>query len=589
MDEPQHGSRSAAGEPAPGVTDGQAQPTATDAPVPLTAALDQLAPLAAASQRPSSAQTPPLTAADNQPPTAADDQVLLRAMRGHFGDGPQPTYWLTRFVYLRAIGFIYCVAFLILHEQMLPLFGSHGLLPAQAFMDNVHEYSTFWRLPGLFWFGASDRALSWAADLGLLLSILVLCGLENAFVMAALWALYLSFVHVGQVWYGYGWETLLLEAGFLSIFLCPCTRVLPLRDPSAAALLVIYMQRWLLFRLMLGAGLIKLRGDPCWRDLTCLAYHYETQPNPHPLSWLLHQAPLWFHRAGTAFNHFVELIVPAFLLGRRSSRQLAGLFVIAFQTMLILSGNLSFLNWLTIAVALVCFDDAFWGRLLPRHIVQRAQRLEAARSPNRARDWVAIGLAVLVLVLSISPVMNMLSPHQRMNTSFEPLHLVNSYGAFGSVGKQRDEVILEGTPDARPGPGAHWRAYEFKCKPGDVKRRPCWITPYHYRLDWQMWFAALSNYEQEPWIVHLVYKLLHNDAGVLSLMANRPFPHAPPRFIRAERYRYRFTRIGQMNGAYWQRERLAAYLPPLSLDSPSLLEFLGEQGFLRSERLHVEP
>jgi hypothetical protein len=227
--------------------------------------------------------------------------------------------------------------------------------------------------------------------------------------------------------------------------------------------------------------------------------------------------------------------------------------------------------------------------LLPRHIVQRAQRLEAARSPNRARDWVAVGLSVLVLVLSISPVMNMLSPHQRMNTSFEPLHLVNSYGAFGSVGKLRDEVILEGTADARPGPGAHWRAYEFKCKPGDVKRRPCWITPYHYRLDWQMWFAALSNYEQEPWIVHLVYKLLHNDAGVQRLMANRPFPHAPPRYIRAERYRYRFTRIGHMNGAYWQRERIAMYLPPLSLDSPSLLEFLGEQGFLRSERLRVEP
>jgi hypothetical protein len=520
---------------------------------------------------------------------ATDDNALLRAMRGDFGPAPQPTYWLTRFVCLRAIGFIYCVAFLILHNQLLPLFGSHGLLPAQPFVDSLHQYSTFWRLPGLFWFDASDRALSVAADVGLSLALLVLCGVENAFVMAALWMLYLSFVHVGQVFYGYGWETLLLEAGFLSIFLCPWTRSLPLRDPSAAPVLVIFMQRWLLLRLMLGAGLIKLRGDPCWRDLSCLAYHYETQPVPHPLSWLLHQAPLWFHRAGTAFNHFVELIVPAFLLGKRSSRQLAGLLVIAFQTMLILSGNLSFLNWLTIAIALACFDDAFWSRLLPRALTLRAQRLEAERVPNRARVWLTAALSVLVLLLSISPVMNMLSPRQRMNTSFEPLHLVNSYGAFGSVGKVRDEVILEGTADARPGPGARWLAYEFKCKPGAVKRRPCWITPYHYRLDWQMWFAALSDYQREPWIVHLVYKLLHNDAGIQSLMANRPFPNVPPRFVRAERYRYHFTRLGEPGGAWWQRERVASYLPALSLDSPSMLEFLGDQGLLPAEHVDVEP
>jgi hypothetical protein len=186
-------------------------------------------------------------------------------------------------------------------------------------------------------------------------------------------------------------------------------------------------------------------------------------------------------------------------------------------------------------------------------------------------------------------VTNLLSGQQIMNTSFNPLDLVNTYGAFGSVGRERREIVFEGTTDAQPGETATWREYEFKCAPCDPARRPCVITPYHYRLDWQMWFAALSNYEQEPWIVHLVYKLLHNDAGVQRLMANRPFPHAPPRYIRAERYRYRFTRIGHMNGAYWQRERIAMYLPPLSLDSPSLLEFLGEQGFLRSERLRVEP
>jgi hypothetical protein len=532
-----------------------------------------------------SATTPQLDPAPQL--TAAEDRAWLQGMRVGWFQKSGATYRLTSFVYLRALGAIYCVAFLILHNQMLPLFGSHGLLPADLFVENLHRYSSFWRLPGLFWFGTSDATLSTAADVGLGLSLLVLCGVENAFVMIALWALYLSFVHVGQVFYGYGWETLLLEAGFLGIFLCPCTRVLPLSDPTPPPLAVVFMLRWLLFRLMLGAGLIKLRGDPCWRDLTCLAYHYETQPVPHPLSWLLHQAPMWFHRVGTLFNHVVELIAPAFLLGRRRVRHVAAGLMVAFQVMLILSGNLSFLNWLTIAIALASFDDESLRRLLPRRLATRAERLESVQRPSLARNWVVGALSVLVLVLSISPVANMLSPHQRMNTSFEPLHLVNSYGAFGSVGKTRDEVILEGTMDPRPGPNSSWRAYEFKCKPGDVRRRPCWITPYHYRLDWQMWFAALSDYEHEPFLVHLIYKLLHDDRGVQSLMANRPFPKQPPRYIRAERYRYHFTRLGSFNGAYWRRERIAAYLPPLSLDNPSLLEFLGQQGLVRAERLRL--
>ena len=515
---------------------------------------------------------------------ASDDQGVLRAMRSDFFGAPPSTFWLTRFVFLRALGFIYTVAFLILNNQMLPLFGSHGLMPADLFMEGVKQDGSFWRLPTLFWFDVSDSALRWGAGIGLALALLVLGGADNALVMAALWMLYMSFVHVGQTFYGYGWETLLLESGFLSIFLCPVTRISALRDPAPPAPLVIYMLRWLLFRLMFGAGLIKLRGDECWRDLSCLAYHYETQPNPHPLSWLLHQAPLGFHKFGVLFNHFVELIVPAFLLlFRRSLRHLAAALTIVFQISLILSGNLSFLNWLTIAVALACFDDSLYTRLAPRRLRARVEQLEAARRPNRMRVWVSGALGVLVLALSVSPVMNMLSAQQRMNTSFEPLHLVNSYGAFGSIGKERDEVILQGTLSAKPDHQASWLEYEFKCKPGDVRRRPCLITPYHFRLDWQMWFAGLSSYRHEPWIVHLVHKLLHDDPGVQSLLANRPFPNGPPRFIRAERYRYHFTRFGDRSGAWWRRERIGSYLPPFSRDDPSVLRFLAEQGFIRSE------
>jgi hypothetical protein len=527
---------------------------------------------------------PPRNAPDvdqDPQPSAAEDAALVQAMLG--AKSTAPTFWLTRFLYLRGLGFIYAIGFLILREQQLPLFGSHGLLPAALIMERRHANVGFWQQPSLFWFDVSDHALSLLSNLGLGLACLVLCGLENALAMAALWALYMSFVHVGQVFYGYGWETLLLEAGFLGIFLCPITTLLPLRDRSAMPPVLLVLLRWLLFRLMLGAGLIKLRGDPCWRDFTCLIYHYETQPNPHPLSWLLHQAPPWFHRFGVGFNHLVELIAPFFVFGPRRARLIAGALIVAFQTTLILSGNLSFLNWLTIVIAFGCFDDAALRVVLPRALFRRSQWLQENQRPSRVRRWLYRGLALLVALLSISPVLNMLSPRQQMNTSFEPLHLVNSYGAFGSIGKHRDEVILEGTRDDPHNPRAHWREYEFKCKPGDVHRRPCWITPYHYRLDWQMWFAALSDYENEPWLVHLIYKLLQNDAGVQQLLANRPFPDAPPRYIRAERYRYRFTHFGSPD--WWERQRIGTYLPPLSIDNPSLLEFLGQYGLVRSERV----
>jgi hypothetical protein len=511
----------------------------------------------------------------------AGDQAVLRSLRTGFFSPTRSSYELTRFVFFRALGLVYTVAFLVLSNQMIPLFGSNGLMPANVFLERFREGATFWQLPTLFYWGASDAVLRIAAGIGLALSALLLFGVEHAAILAALWVLYLSFVHIGQDFYGYGWEILLIETGFLACFLAPMRSLAALTAARPPATPVIWLLRWLLFRVMLGAGLIKIRGDPCWRDLTCLAYHYETQPNPHPLSWLLHQAPLWFHRAGVAFNHLVELATPFFVFGPRRARHIAGVLIVAFQSMLIASGNLAFLNWLTIAIAIACFDDSFLRRLMPVRLAERAAQLEERQEPlGRAQIAVVGVLCVFVIVASYAPVSNMLSRRQRMNTSFDPLHLVNSYGAFGSVGKTRDEVILEGTSDAVLGPNTRWKPYEFKCKPGDVMRRPCLITPYHLRLDWQMWFAALSDYENEPWILHLIYKLLHNDEGALDLLENRPFPKEPPRFVRAERYRYRFTKPGEGNGAWWVRKRLGAYLPPLSKNDPSLREFLELHGWL---------
>ena len=501
---------------------------------------------------------------------------------------PERRYHLARFLILRLLGLIYLVAFAIFIEQGPALLGSNGLLPVSEFTTHVAERlgstsACFVRLPSLFWLGHSDGLLLGLAWCGAIVSLLVALGVTNAAVMAVLWALYMSYVHVGQDWYSYGWEMQLLETGFLAIFLCPLGSLGPFPKTRPAPL-AIALFRWLIFRIMIGAGLIKMRGDPCWRDLTCLDFHYETQPNPNPLSRFLHFAPHRFQAAGVLFNHLTELVMPWLMLLGRHATRVAGLFFVTFQVILILSGNLSFLNWVTIVPALACFDDAFLGRLLPRAFARWAERAEAAAVPVepawpvRARAATVTLVGLLVAWLSVPVVGNLLSGHQIMNTSFNTLELVNTYGAFGSVGRERQEIVFEGTRDSPGDPGAVWREYPFKCAPVDLARRPCLISPYHYRLDWQIWFAAMSNPNRYPWTLRFVWKLLHNDPGTLGLLAGNPFPDAPPRFIRARLYIYSFAPRG--SGRYWDRELVREWLPPLAADDPQLARFLEHYGWL---------
>jgi hypothetical protein len=473
------------------------------------------------------------------------------------------------------VGGIYFVAFWSLYDQVLPLYGAHGLLPAAQYLERVRTVASFDQAPTLFWFGASDLALWGGSALGLGLSALVFLGAANAGIMAALWALYLSYVHVGQIFYGFGWESLLLETGFLSIFLCPLRSLDPLRADSPPPRIVIWLFRWLLFRLMFGAGLIKLRGDECWRNLTCLFYHYETQPLPSPLSAWWHQMPGAVQRAGALFNHLVELVVPFGLFGPRRLAAAAGALTILFQLFLIVSGNLSWLNWLTIAIAVSCFDDAILERAVGPSARARLEALAGAPLAWRA-PWPAYALLVLVAVLSVEPTQNLFSDQQVMNGSFDSLRLVNTYGAFGSIGRTRNEIVLEGTEDTAPGPDTQWSEIDFKCKPGDPRRRPCFLAPYQLRLDWQIWFAAMSTPGRQPWLIRLIDKLLRGDRAVRGLLAPGPFMDRPPRFIRARLYRYEFSSEA---GRWWKRSLLGEYLPPVSLDDPGLAEFLSTHGW----------
>ncbi|NKB66441.1 MAG: lipase maturation factor family protein [Candidatus Latescibacteria bacterium] len=480
----------------------------------------------------------------------------------------------TRSLFLRALGLIYLVAFAAALRQAAPLIGRDGLLPAHLFLarlKQIHDstWDAFWDAPSLFWLAPTDPTLTVLGAAGLGASLVLLSGRGNAPLLALLWLLYMSIYQVGQLFYGYGWEILLLETGFLSIFFAPLWRA------TTTTVAVVWLYRWLLFRLMFGAGLIKLRGDTCWTDLTCLIYHYETQPIPNPLSWYLHQLPAWVHQGGVLFNHLVELLVPFFYFAPRRLRHLAGLLTIAFQSLLILSGNLAFLNYLTLILCIPLFDDQALAALVPTRWRRKAPVLAPVHPARRPV------LTALVALLSIQPVLNLLSPHQAMNRSFDPLHLVNTYGAFGHIGKERREVIIQGTYDPVVDDNTRWLDYEFKHKPGALDRRPPIIAPYQPRLDWQIWFAAMSDYRRQPWLIHLVYKLLTDDPGIQSLLGPHPFTQGPPTFIRAELYQYRFTGPGDDIPAWWTRRRLGPYLPPLSATNPDLLRIIDSFGWPR--------
>ncbi|HYQ18107.1 MAG TPA: lipase maturation factor family protein [Polyangiaceae bacterium] len=494
------------------------------------------------------------------------------------------SFWLVRAALLRGIALIYAVAFSILVRQGPALLGAHGILPAAQYLDRLGDFyhsraTGFWQLPSVFWLASSDAWLGTCAWLGLLTALVALAGFANAPCFALMWALYLSFTHVGQIFYGYGWDSLLCEAGFLAIFLAPAWRPGELRPASPPPLIVVVLYRWLAFRIMFGAGLIKLRGDECWTNLTCLSYHYETQPNPGPLSPWFHAAPLWFHELGALFNHLVEVVAPFGVFGPRPVRLVAGALIVVFQSILIASGNLSFLNWLTLIIGFACFDDRATLRVLPEKLAKklrvRLSTLEGAQL-SKPRRVVSVVLAIGIGILSLSPVVNLLSPHQAMNASFEPFNLVNTYGAFGSVSRERYELIIEGTSAATIDEQTQWREYELPCKPGPLERRPCWITPYHLRLDWQLWFVPLAPDHQRRWFLSLTNKLLRADAAVLGLFAKNPFPDHPPRFIRADFYRYEFAPPGQV--VVWKRSRAGQYLPPVSLQDPDFLEALRTYG-----------
>jgi lipase maturation factor 1 len=456
---------------------------------------------------------------------------------------PSSSYGRAAWLFLRLLGLVYLAAFWSLAIQVSGLVGPDGIIPS----------------------GLSDATLHGLCGGGIVLAVLLFGGLAPAIVLPLLWIdyLYLSFQCVEFL--SYQWDTLLLEVGFIAIVSAPWVwreRMNRLEDPPR---IVLWLFRWLLFRLMFASGAVKLSSaDVTWRTLTALSFHFETQPIPTPIAWYVHRLPAGALEVMTAMTLAIELGAPFLMLGPRRLR-IAGFVLLAgLQAIIALTGNYAFFNLLSIALSIWLLDDQALGRW--------GTVTDARAAVSRNRKAIAIGAAVITIPVSMflfAGSMRLELPGavfvEPIADVVMPLRVVNRYGLFAVMTTDRPEIVIEGSED-----GQTWREYEFKYKAGDVRRRPPWAAPHQPRLDWQMWFAALGDYPTEPWFHDFCDRLLEADPAVLKLLASDPFGGHKPQLLRAVLYRYRFSdwTTGHRDGVWWTRERIGDYSPVLSHGSP---------------------
>jgi predicted DCC family thiol-disulfide oxidoreductase YuxK len=507
-----------------------------------------------------------------------------------------PSQILVRWVFLRSIGIIYLVAFVSLWVQIIGLVGSNGILPAKATMEALKRQVDAQRIgweryhvfPTLCWFDSSDRFLKVQCAVGAGLALLLIVGIAPAPCLFLLWLVYLSLSTVCREFLSFQWDILLLQVGFLSIFFAPLQLLPGWRREAPPSRLMLWLLRCLLFQLMFESGCVKLVSrDPAWRDLTALTFHYETQPLPTWIGWYAHQLPVWAQKASTVFMFGIEMIVPFLIFAPRRLRHFACFALALLQVLILLTGNYCFFNLLTLALCLLLLDDAAPSSVLPSRLRSAfappsasianptdGNREKSGRGVPTPGRWkwplpVTIPLAFITLAISLLQISAMFGlslmwpgPLVGVYQWLAPFRTFNHYGLFAVMTTSRPEIIIEGSND-----GLTWQEYEFKYKPGDLKRRPRFVEPHQPRLDWQMWFAALSDYRRNPWLVNFCVRLLQGSPEVLSLLERNPFANGPPRYVRARLYDYHFTDFStrRKTGAWWRRELKGEYLPVISL------------------------
>ncbi len=474
-----------------------------------------------------------------------------------FGTQIEPARFVwTQWIFLRLLAITYAVAFASLGVQITGLIGANGILPLHDYLGaaaRAFGATRFFAVPSVFWWNSSDEVLRGVCWAGVAFSAVLFAGKLPRLMLVFQFVLYLSLCASGQDFLTFQWDALLLEASFLAIFLG--------RSRS-----VVWLFRWLVFRLYFLSGSVKLLShDLSWRSLTALNFHYHTQPLPVTLAWYAEKLPGWFQRGSTGLVLVVEIAVPFLIFAPRRIRMLSAGCLIGLQVLILLTGNYAFFNLLTIGLCLFLFDDQALRRFIPRTVLARPERMVAR--PGRLNRAMAGALAALILTLGVSRIYEAFTrelpePLRLVARVTSPFLIVNSYGLFAVMTTSRPEIIVEGSND-----GDTWAAYEFRYKPGNLRRAPRWAAPHQPRLDWQMWFAALGSYRDNLWFVAFAERLLEGSKPVLALLETNPFPDRPPRFVRAMVYEYSFTdwETHRRSGDWWKQQPLGVYLPPIGL------------------------
>jgi hypothetical protein len=502
-----------------------------------------------------------------------------------------------RSLFLRGLGLIYLVAIASWWTQVVLLVGEDGLEPAGRLLDFLRDRlgaenrSLFLSLPTLFWItGASDAVLHGTCFSGCVLAALVVCGRLTGPALAGLWMIYLSLVNTGGVFMSFQWDILLLEAGLLALFLGPWSLKSPWRDPpplTPVNRIALVFAWFLIAKLMFFSGWVKLAwaseaSPEWWPDGTAMTFHYMTQPIPNAAAWWMHQLPDWFHKASLRPMYFVELVLPfAVFLGRRA-RLAAALGFAGLMGLILLTGNYTYFNWLTIVLCLPLVHDGLWPRWLTRilRIHPGANEAPWSRKATIIRLAVAapalLGIGLLNLRIVLHDLHEAPKPFLASDLvpswldgfagALAPFHPASGYGLFRTMTTQRPEIIVEGSAD-----GTNWLAYDFAWKVDEIGARPRLVAPHQPRVAWQFWFAALEgrfDYRSRnaAWFERVVLKLFRGDAAVKGLLVHDPFPDDPPRFLRARLMRYEFTTPSERRetGHWWKRTVLGEYLPEVA-------------------------
>jgi predicted DCC family thiol-disulfide oxidoreductase YuxK len=518
-----------------------------------------------------------------------------------------PTYFWARRWFLRMLGLIYLIAFVSFWVQADGLIGSDGVSPLNQFLPAVRAQggaNGYMLLPTLCWFNSSNAFVHLLCGGGVILSLTLIVGIAPALCLVTLFVFYLSLTIAGQIFFNFQWDVLLLETGFLAIFFAPW-RLWPGRSPVEAAVSAannlrpagdtpattvtiarsrqeeppvsrtgLFLLKFLLFKLMLMSGVVKLTsGDDCWWNLTALDYHYWSQPLPTVFAWWADKSPEWFKHFSVAFCLAVEIVVPFFIWAPRRLRLIAAGLMIFLQIAIAITGNYCFFNLLAIALCLLLVDDSVVAARCRGASVHRIASTATQRrgyNADRVCSYATIAIIIITLPVNAWLIFSAFRPRMRppdalatLYQQLEAFRIVNGYGLFRVMTKDRCEIVLEGSAD-----GVEWLPYEFKWKPGDVKRAPGWCAPHQPRLDWQMWFAALETPRENPWLLGIIVRLLQGSPDVNRLLAHNPFPDQPPHYIRAMFYRYRFTTVRELRetGGWWTRQELREYLPTVSVD-----------------------